>query len=1125
MTRDLLVSLSSYTGLVFAALLEVQLVGRLMSGRGRIVVLALFILLATPFLQYYFLSQNSRLCVGDICLHTLTRRVESMLNNIPWSPDWIANFTGAMLLNSALLLLGPVIVLACAQAARAFSDNSLNLASDRNDGLRRFLIGGGNKSLYNGLLWSAILFGELIITLAAYNPRGAIWRDLLDQFGNMIWSAPILAFGLLHAASRTVPIRNGPRVDRNSGMPGSEPRIEDLYRNYLETYQDTLLFTGALSPPSQADASIEADRTQIVGRVVSAAKSLGYSQLGEMQQYLNAALEKFWEEPEPGKQKSCPIFEESLTFLHFILFAELILSCQDRGGSTLIVAPQPSLRRIETELRRALAVHFAGNTQRIWAAGNQPPQGIYDVVLVATEPMEAHLLSKEDGSIVDFLDRLDLVIVLDYQIIDAALLRIRLARLRRLIHHRTVSVVCQSEPRAGLREKLANTISALVPVTPESLDIGGRGSTERYWLLWRNDKTTLDKILEAEQDFIRYARDPVEIVPMTLARAIDQQYPATFFDPYGRAHRAAWKDFVKSMRTSQRMQDFMEADWTLFPEQNDRVVAIEDLANLVAAARKNMNFMHHPDCLTHVVSHNYPMREFLRDVLQRETSGAGRRREGWSRIGEAYLPIAAHPTGGPIELAIDLATEFIRSERVTQHDVEAHFREVLRNDASEDSEISPTKRGLENLFTLQRGFRTEVDVEKIVGHEYAFSIKVQGRADLEPNFLLPVRTIAGQAAPIAYVDRQDEGLTYCRDTLLQIQGDFYRVLNIYPTDIAVSHAPLPTSYRPIYLFARQYVVLFQPRQMFIEERDVPAAAMGRPVYTLRLLLRGTYKRSTVAMATADEMTFDLVGGDGAWERTNVEDKRSTNASIMLVRFALSRNHPQAGSLDATAFSRLAFTLAATLQDTLRSFFPTLASSLAVMSPQAEPGIKSFLDDLDSKGIEPIDQLPFNLYPRLVADHFEPAEAASGSRSDAERRRFDDLARPAAPEHLVRGMIDDFIRRILVDADDATRIAAQIEDQLFTRDVNRIIDLIIVEDASHDRGAVRALFEEPNWPHVLTVWAEFVQWAARQKPDDPHFFYAFGRGRVPGVLTLDTAAAFLQTATRSRDGVRPARQDP
>lgn len=1116
MTKDLLFSLLGYAGVICAALTQIFFVGKLMAGRGRIVILAIATLAAGLVLQA-MLQRNVQICVGDICLRTLTRWLDDVLSNSLWSPDWIASHIGATLINSTLLLAGPGIILACSAAARLFSDAPLDVVEDRKDALRRLLIGKGSKSLYRVLLWAAILTGGAIIALAAYNPRGAAWRDLVEYLGSTVWSAPILCFGLLWATCRTIKPESNPDPLEDSSESDQPPRIAELYQSYLADYKDQLLFAAELKASGQTDADVEADRGTIVGRVVSAAKSLGYSKLGQMQQSLDAALNRFWAEPEPGTHKSCPIFEESPTFLHFIMFAELVLSCQDRGGSTLIIAPQTSLRRIRYQLQKALSVHFAGYTQRIWIAEGQPPQGIYDVVLVSPELMETHLLSRDDGSIVDLLNRLDLVIVLDYQNIDAALLRIRLARLRRLIRRRSVSVICQSEPRAGLQQKLANTISAFVPVTPVRIDIGRRGSAERFWLLWRNDEKTLEKILDVERGDGDASVKPVEVVPLTLLRAINQSYRSIFFDPYGRAHRSAWSDFLKASLMPKELSDLNDADWALFPEQGDRVVAIEDLANLVSAVRKNMNFMHHADCLTHVVSHNYPMREYLREIVQQQATGSGYRSDGWSRIGETYLPIAPHPTGGPIELAIDLATEFLRNRTVTQHEIEARFREVLPGGVSEDLGISPTKQGLESLFSLQRDFGTEVNIVDTGSHEYAFEINIQGRANLEPNFLLPVRMSAGQAPVISYVDQQDEGLTYCRGSLLQIGGHFYQIQYIFSTHITVDLAQLPGAYRPTYLFAKQYNVHFMSRQMSVEDKNVPAAAM-RNVYMLRLLLRGSYDRTTVAMATADELTFDLAGGDGAWKTVHVE-KSSPNASMMLVRFALPSRQSNVAP-DEIAFSQLAFTLAATLQDTLRSFFPALAPSLAVMSPQAEPSIKYFLQELESKYVDPLEQLPFNLYPRLVTGHFEPAEPQDQSHSGVERRRFDDLARPAAPEPLVRRVINEYIRKALVDSDQTIRIAGTIQNQLFTEDANRIIDLIVVEDASHDRGAVRALFEDHNWSNVTTAWAGFVQWAARQKPSDENFFYAFGRGGVPSVLAFKAAAEFLQTATQSRDSPRP-----
>jgi hypothetical protein len=1114
--NDLAISLIGYVGVLTAALLEMLLIGRLMCGRGRIVILALAALPAGLIVQALIQWDGIQICVAGKCLRPLVRAVEAVLNNVPWSPDWIGKYTSVTLANVVLLLAGPLLVLTLAQLVGVLSNKPLDDTGDRKDGFRKWLVGRGNKRLYGSLFGSAVLTGGAIIALAALNPRSAMWRDLLDDLSNVVWAAPILSFGLLWTACRSISIED--RATSVAPVHNAEapPKIADLYDSYLGEYQELLLYHAALRPMAPVIARPPPDTASMIGRVVAAAQALGYNQLEEMRRTLDAAFGRSWKEPEEGRDKSCPIFEESPTFLHFILFAELVLSCQDRGGCTLLVAPETSLKRIEEQLRKALTIHFAGYTQRVWNAETQP-QGVYDVLIVSPERMESDLLSRGDASILDALERLDLVMVLDYQNIDASLLRIRLARLRRLTGNRTIDVVCQSEPRAGLRPKLANTISALVPVTPDGIQIGGRGSAERYWLFWRNDTNTLRRLLAVEMNSDDHFGGPIEVVPLTLLRAIDQKYDAIFFDPYGRAHRATWRDVLDTRSVPDRLRPFMDADWTLFPGAVDRVVVIEDMANLIAAARKNMNFMHHADCLTHIVSHNYPMREYLLEVLRREVDGVIARREVGGRISDVYLPIAPHPTGGPIELAIDLATEFIRTGKVKQHDVEARFREVLPGGVSETLEIAPTKRGLQNLFGHQRNFKPEINIIETLGHEHEFEIKDQGRLHLEPNFLLPVKLPTGAAA-ISYVDQQDEGLTFGRGTLLQIRGFFYEVLHIFDTHVAVGHSQFPRSQRPVYLFARQYVVHFAPRLTFLEDKDVPAAALGRGVYELRLLLRGSYDRTTVAMAPADEISFNLARGDGGWESMHVQ-KSSSNASIMLVRFALAATHPQVANLDAAAFSRLAFTLAATLQDTLRSFFPALAASLAVMSPQAALSIDAFIEVLNTGTIEPLDQLPFNLYPRLIGEHYGRAAPEGESPSEAERRHFEDVARGAAPERKVRELIDNYIRTVLSDAEQTMLLSGAMANQLFTAEPNRIIDLIIVEDASHDRGAVRALFEDYNWSHVVTAWAGFVQWASGQSGGD-NFFYAFGRGRVPNVLALREAAEFLGTVVQNQKD-RPA----
>lgn len=1101
MTSDLAVSIFGYFALIGTATLELLLVGRLLRGRGRMVVLAFIALLLGVVAQIFLLRDDLQLCVAGLCWRSFVRSVQYWVNSTPWLPLWLGKFTNLTLANALFLLAGPWVALALAGLSLAIRrSESLDDRQDRRDRLRQLLIGRSMQSLHGCLFWSAALIGSSIVWLAAANPRSAQLRDILNDLGRLMWAAPILSFGLLWGASRVVVVKGAAAASPPASEPAPRKRIQDLFDEYVERYKGVLLYPDAVRPEFVGAPDSKADASTMIGRILGAAQWLGYARLDDMRQALDGILAGFWKELADDELAKCPIFEESLTFLHFILFAELVLSCQDRGGSTLLLAPEASLERIEDQLRRALSIHFAGYTQRIWN-GDSEPQWIYDVLIVSPERIEADILARDDASIRDALDRLELVIVLDYQNIDASLLRIRLARLRRLVGKRTLGVVCQSEPRAGLQSKLANTISVLMPVTPERVEIAGRSNAERYWLFWANDRGTLRELLQSELEQDDQRQRPLEVVSLTLIRALRQNYSAVFFDTLGRVHRAAWTDALANVPVPDRTRRFLDAGWQRFPDEGDRVVVIEDLFNVLAASRKNMNFMHHGDCLTHVVSHNYPMRGFLLDKLRQEAKKAANRPEGWSRLGETYSPIAANPTGGPMELAIDLATEFIQVGRVKQRDIEARYGEILRGGVTDTLEIAPTKRGLENLFAHQRDFRPEIMVTETFGHETEFEIKIEGRPHLEPGFLVPV--LLGPARRIAFVDQQDEGLTFVKGSMLQIRGYWYEVMQVSDNEISVQYAELPDTHRPLYLFARQYVIKFEPRLTFLEDKAVPAAAMGRPVHDLRLLLRGTYERQTVAMALANEISFDLHRG---WESVRTL-KFSSNASIMLVRFALAANHPQIAKLDAASFSRLAFTLAATLQDTLKSFFPTLSPRLAVLSPQAGQSIEEIVDLLDRGNIDTLDQLPINLYPRLIGEHHEVLVHEDDSASDAERRIFEDLARRPAPERLLRQLIDDYIRAVLSTPENDLQLSGAIARELFSNDPNRIIDLIVVEDASHDRGGVRALFESPNWANVVAAWTEFLQWIVARSAD-AHLYYRFGRERVPKIFAFNEAAEFL-----------------
>lgn len=1121
MASDLAVSLGAYAALVAAAGGFVFLIGKMFRGRGRVVLLAFGLLVLAAGVQVLLSLEEQlrlQLCILNWCWQSLLQWVNAGLAAVPWAPTWLDKFSAAALANALFLIIGPIAVLMVASlSTRLRGSEPLDDESDRKHRLRVPLLGRPSCTLYASLFAASAMIGFCIVAFVTYNPGTILGRDVAEVLGRLIWAGPILCFGLLCGASRAVEVPERASAVRRVEAPQASRSLGDLIESYRAEYEDVLLHWDHVRRDVPVGPEPDRDPGTLIGRVIEAARSVGYTQLDDLRQTLDVVLSDLRNDPAPGRQKPCPVFAESLTFLHFILFAELILSCQDRGGTTLLLAPETSLERIEEQLRHALSVHFAGHTQRIWSRSRQPDR-MYDILIVSPERIEAEVLSRDDNSIRDALERLGLVLILDYQNIDPSLLRIRLARLRRVIGERALDVLCQSEPRAGLRTKVAETISALVRLDPRPLSIGGRGNVDRFWLFWRNDRRTLEKMLEREVG-VGHIEPSHELVPLTLVRAIQKGFDATFYDPYGRAYREPWARLQAFVNLPNKLIGHMESGWSRFPGVEDQVVVIEDLNNLVVAARMNMNFMHNPECLTHVVSQNYPMREFLRDVLKREAEQARRHQEGWSGLGQLYLPIAPNPSGGPTELAMDLASEFIHSGRLKQREIEARFGEIVPGGVADSLEIAPTERGLEKLFELQRGFRPEIIAHDVLGHEQEFEVKIQGRLHLEPSFLLPVY-VPGQDDPITYVDRQDEGLTFVRGTMLQVGGDFYEVSDVTDIKMDARLSDFSLGHRPLYRFERQYMVPFRSKTTFIEGNpDIPAD-MARWVYELRLLLRGTFERHTVAKADALEFEVNLWADDGRWDSADSERRSSHNASIMLVRLALAESHPQATKLDGDAFGRLAFTLAATLQDVLASLLPSLAPRIAVLSPQAAPAISQVLTMAGKTAAEPIDLFPVHLYPRLVGEHFEVAERTGDTTSDLERRLYEDRFRFPAPAELMRKAIDDYLRNALPPG----KLFPLLSKLLLDGAPGRVIDLIIVEDASHDRGGVRALFEEANWNNVVKVWAEFVEWTAKNA-GEPWLYYRFGSDRLPAVFAFEEAREFLHVLAEGRGGLRRPKEAP
>ncbi len=874
-----------------------------------------------------------------------------------------------------------------------------------------------------------------------------------------------------------------------------------MYESYTADFRAHLLLAKASPAEGLQAGRTDVDETaERIARVAKRENLAGSAALGAA---LGRKLSGIWGgthgAASGNSERLALLIGEEANYLHFLVLAELILSAQDRGTTTLVIAPESSFDRIGTAIGRALQAFEGGPTQRLFL-GNEQPSGRYDIVVSSLQRLEADILSSREASLEEARRRFGLLIVIDLHRLDTTLLRLRLIRLSRLLEGRALLTVAQSAPRAGLRPQLLAVLAPLSVETVRPISLIGQDAARRFQLVWRNDAEALKALFE--RDLGRPLPDTaVELAPLILARAWKRGIAATFYDLAGRIDSKLWLGTVPSQVRAplvgigpDEMRDF-EAGKVSFPRREHRVVVIEDLANLVEAMSRSVNFMNNPGVLVHIVAHDYPLRDFFCNELQED---GGR---------ESLLPIASSPRGGPAELALALADEILKapngcvSERaLTRCFEDSDVGERLQHDTWADT----TRRGLTELLGAQLGYVPEIRVETSAGHERQLIFRAAHELRLDPTYMLDLRR-DGRSDPYrSYLDRNDNGLTYIESSLILLRGSFVTIkrvdtdegeVKVATAEIGSSIANLHTLNRPRYRFSRLYDPNMLAKELVLLGERVSAATA--PMQSLVLLLRGPVTRFTVGFHEMAELARPFTAGHAPkWQEETVRTDMRQAVQILL--------RLRVGDSVGADRARCAFTLAATLQDVLWSMFPSDGERLAVLSPQAAPAVDEVLKmDHETESADPFELYPAVLMPRLAE-----------GLADVEPR---EPSRVWTPGGLLRPPVEesralDRIARMIKAHQRDTEGEEILSDEAVARfsEGDRFLDFLLIEDASHDLGCLRALFENSHREAVMNVWCRYVRWCAG-RAGVADFYYRYGDPgeRIPAIFDFEAAADVLE----------------
>lgn len=1101
--------------------LSAAAVGRLWRGRPTALAAALALLVAGVVAQLYMLGQHGTAGPFPL-LSGLVRRAASwlvLLLDLPSAyADPARHWFVPVVLNLALGTCGVLAASFLAPLLTALAGRGAERrGAGASEGAAVAEVSGwlldrtSLAQIYATLFLASALAGLILVGWQGADTDERWAQDGAQASARALWIVPCLVFAMLWAATRRpAGDQPPPRAEPEARPRPAEPDLAELFESYRKDFALHLLLARD-SPPQAARAAEEGEAHATASRIARVAKREGLAGGDALAATLGGNLDGVWDGVEGaavgGRGRLALLLGEETNVLHFLVMAELILTAQDRGNTTLVIAPETSADRVCAAIEQALQFFEGGPTHRIFRADRQPG-GRYDTVVIPLQRLEAEVLSSREPSIEEARRRFGLLIVVDLHRLDTTLLRLRLIRLARQIEGRPLLTVAQSAPRAGLDPQVRAVLAPLGIATVREIGLTERDAARRFQLVWRNDTAALKALFARELG--RSLPDKVlELAPFTLVRAWQRGLAATVFDLAGRIDGTLWRKTVPNLvplpraRMNPAEVGDLEAGRVSFPTRQHRVVVIEDLDNLVEAMNRSVNFMNNPSVLVHIVAHDYPMRDFLCEVLGQDGGT------------DSFLPIAPSPRGGPVELALSLADEILRAPggRVSERALSRCFESAdVGERLPRDTWADTSRQGLTELLRAQLGYAPEIQVEMSAGHER--QLIFPGAANelrLDPSYLLVLRRDGHLDETPVYLDRNDNGLTYISGSLVQVRGTFVAVGSVDAASVKGAAGQVGGGLagelcgnRPRYRFARLYEPdLLSNNLALLDERV--SADVGR-IQPLVLLLRGPVERFTVGFHETAELERPFTAGRGpTWQEETVRTVMPQAMQLLIrLRFGVPIGADPA---------RCAFTLAATLQDVLFSMFPRHGERLAVLSPQASPAVDALLNievdltappDTDGGAEQPD---PFEIYPAVVMPRLVEDLALVKPEKPARAPVRGGLLRRPVDAGLASARISQMVTAHRQDVEGAEILT----DSAVARfgGEGRFFDFLVVEDASHDLGCLRALFQDACRQTVIRVWRRYVRWCAG-RTDRPDFYYRYGmsQDRLPAIFDFEAAAGIL-----------------
>ncbi len=783
----------------------------------------------------------------------------------------------------------------------------------------------------------------LAILLAAL-PWSTKIQSLAVYLGMLFWAGSWVA--LLEIQSWLKVNEQGIHTGTITGADMESSHIEplaELYREYQRRHSERLLLVrfepGYATPAEHLDLSEDRSDT------LEEAARRRFKTL--FPDFLVARLSSVLRQYLQGQDI---LFTETLSAIHFTLFAEIIELCVRRGDSVLILCPDGAQRSVEWSLANQLDTNHLRLLLSVVLVGVDPlavDQRV-DVVICP----EQRLADVVDGPMFETVcGRLALLIGLDVQGMDAASLRFELVRLRMRLTYRTPRLVFHMEPYRHAE----SSVRELLPFHDLHEDrLNPRSVLPRYLLIWnaaQNGQASL------QSWYAKGYAGYMDMAPLLCFLPSERGFPIAYLDP---EHRLD-SDLLERM-TSQinvyhagaqaRSEKWLQLRPTAlsYLDSEEVVVVSEDRSNLALAVYKNYRFLSDRTILVNIVAHNYLLRDFLVSRLY------GEQEESFYRLSDdSLLPRIPRAQGGlsdlarAVRIAIARSPGLSRTELVSFFDIRAFPLQALLL----EKEIDATLEGLRRLFA--EIWKDTLGLQSSRSRNDIY-FRCRNTSPLEDRRW---RITNSQGEVLEYVAAGDYGLQFVENSYLMLNGKFHRVAEVLPDRgiVQVVHQDDEEYKRYRYFFDRTY----QLQEVVWLEGDSSDHVRGglhvRISHQHRHVMRTTYGYLEIAEALRP---FDE--GEVEYNRLLISQRLSSSIQTQrrwrnVLEIRLSGG-PLEG-MDEESLARTAFTLSALLWESLFSLFPAQAGHLAVVSPMAARKDRDSLrNDLGPE------TLPILLYPDM-----------------------------------------------------------------------------------------------------------------------------------------------------------------